>query len=351
MRWPGVIEAYRDFLPISSRTPVITLLEGNTPLVPSTRLGPRLGLRLCFKVEGANPTGSFKDRGMTVAVSRALGGGARAVLCASTGNTAASAAAYAARAGLPCLVLLPAEGVAVGKVAQIVAHGAHLVRVQAGFDAALAAVRALAAELGVTVVNSLNPDRLAGQQTAAFELCEALEGTPDVVVLPVGNAGNITAYWQGFRAFQAAGRITTLPRMVGVQAEGAAPLVRGEVVPHPETVASAIRIGDPVGWDGARRAVAESGGQVLTVSDEAILQAQRALAEEEGLLVEPASAAAYAGVEQLAAARLARGSLVVCVLTGHGLKDPDLLRRGVALPEAVPPELDTLRRILARHLG
>ncbi|MDQ7829247.1 MAG: threonine synthase [Armatimonadota bacterium] len=351
MGWPGVIEAYRDFLPVSSRTPVITLLEGNTPLVPSTRLGPHLGLRLFFKVEGANPTGSFKDRGMTVAVSRALERGARGVLCASTGNTAASAAAYAARARLPCLVLLPAEGVAVGKLAQVAAHGARLVLVQAGFDAAMAAVRALAAELAVAVVNSLNPDRLAGQQTAAFELCEALEGAPDVVVLPVGNAGNITAYWQGFRAFQAAGRIATLPRMVGVQAEGAAPLVRGEAVPQPETVASAIRIGHPVSWDGARRAVAESGGQVLAVSDGAILQAQRALAEEEGLLVEPASAAAYAGVERLAVSGLARGSLVVCVLTGHGLKDPDVLRRGVALPEPVAPDLDTLRQVLTRHLA
>ncbi|MDR7463918.1 MAG: threonine synthase [Armatimonadota bacterium] len=349
--WPGVIERYRPFLPVTSQTPVITLLEGNTPLVESARLGPRLGVHLLFKLESTNPSGSFKDRGMTVAVSKALEAGSRAVICASTGNTAASAAAYAARAGLPCLIVLPAAGVAAGKLAQAFAHGARLVTVEGGFDVALAVTREVSARLELALVNSVNPHRIAGQKTAAFEICDVLGSAPDLLVLPVGNAGNITAYWRGFLEYQAAGRIAAPPRMVGVQAAGAAPLVDGRPVECPQTVASAIRIGNPASWQGAVAAASESRGRFIKVTDEAILAAQERLAVEEGVLVEPASAAAVAGLLELAEAEPPRGGIVVCVLTGHGLKDPQALPRAAALPPPVPPTEEAVGRAVLSLLG
>ncbi|MDR7400977.1 MAG: threonine synthase [Armatimonadota bacterium] len=340
--WRGVIEQYRPFLPVTDATPVITLGEGGTPLL-ECRAGREAGLRLLVKYEAANPTGSFKDRGMTVAVSKAVEAGARAVVCASTGNTAASAAAYAARAGLACVLLVPAGGVAAGKMAQAVVHGATIIPVRAGFDRVLELARQVAERFGLALVNSINPHRLAGQKTAAFEICDALGRAPQVLALPVGNAGNITAYWMGFVDYRAAGRIDRPPRMIGVQAEGAAPLVRGEPVDRPQTVASAIRIGRPASWQGAVRAVRESGGRFVAVSDERILAARDLLARE-GLFVEPASAASVAGVLALAREGDLAGE-VVCVLTGHGLKDPEAVPRE-DIPEPVPDTLEAIARRL-----
>ncbi|MDQ7841055.1 MAG: threonine synthase [bacterium] len=324
--WKGIIAAYGEFLPPMA-TPV-TLHEGGTPLVPSPWLEGRLGRRVWLKLEGSNPTCSFKDRGMTVAVSRAAEDGARGVICASTGNTAASAAAYAARAGLSCSILLPAGAVARGKLVQAAAHGARVLAVEGEFEEILGMAVKLAAEEGYTLVNSLNPLRLEGQATASYEICDALGRAPAAMVLPVGNGGNITACWMGFLRYHAAGRISSRPLMIGVQAEGANPLVRGSPVARPETVASAIRIGRPASWKGAVEAAEVSGGWFLQVSDAEILSAQRALAAE-GVFVEPASAAAAAGALHLPEAGLPDGDLV-CVLTGHGLKDPDVI--GMAEP-------------------
>jgi len=342
--WRGVIEEYRAFLPVTADTPVITLHEGGTPLLASS-LGRR-GIRFLAKYEGTNPTGSFKDRGMTVAVSKAVEASARGVICASTGNTAASAAAYAARAGLACVLIIPAAGVALGKLVQSVACGATIIPVQGTFDRALDLARRAADHFGLTLVNSVNPHRLIGQKTAAFEICDALGRAPEAVVIPVGNAGNITAYWTGFKEYRAAGRITSLPRMVGVQAEGAAPLVQGRPVDEPRTVASAIRIGRPASWDGAVAAVRESGGMFLTVTDAEILAAQEQLARE-GLFVEPASAASLAGLIKLLQDGRAPDD-VVCVLTGHGLKDPEIVQSRAHLPEPVPATLDAVRGQIPR---
>jgi threonine synthase len=342
--WRGVIEEYRSYLPIGDATPVITLLEGGTPLLES-QLGQSFGLRLWLKYEATNPTGSFKDRGMTVAVSMAVDARAQGVICASTGNTAASAAAYATRAGLLCVLIIPAEGIAVGKLMQAIIHGATIVPVEAGFDQALDLARAAAQRLRLTLVNSINPDRLAGQQTAAFEICDALARAPEAVAVPVGNAGNITAYWMGFKAYLARGRIDRLPKMIGVQAEGAAPLVHGRPVEDPRTIASAIRIGRPASWEGATQAVQESGGQFVTVSDDEMLQAQRELAHE-GLFVEPASAASMAGVLKLASEHRAPAE-VVCILTGHGLKDPETVQAQAALPHPILPTVEAIETALA----
>jgi len=323
---PRLVDRYREFLPITETTPSLSLGEGFTPLVRLGRLGAELGLaNLYAKVEGANPTGSFKDRGMVVAVAKALEDGASAIICASTGNTSASAAAYAATAGIEAVVVLPRGQIALGKLVQALVAGARVVAIDGNFDQALAIVRALAEQDDhpVTLVNSVNPHRIAGQRTAAFEVCDELGRAPDILAIPVGNAGNISAYWAGFRDYAAAGRISSLPRMWGFQAAGAAPLVTGRRVDHPETIATAIRIGDPASGEQALAARDESGGLIEAVTDGEILAAYRDLARVEGIFCEPSSAAGLAGLRSAArAGRLDPDSAIVCVLTGHGLKDP-----------------------------
>jgi threonine synthase len=321
-QWRGLIAEYADWLPVDTGDPVVTLLEGGTPLVPAPSLARRTGADVYLKVEGANPTGSFKDRGMTVAMSKAVARGAEMVVCASTGNTSASAAAYAARAGVGCAVVLPAGKIAAGKLAQAIVHGAQLVAVDGNFDDCLRMVRELAEDFPVELVNSVNPFRLEGQKTAAFEIVDALGDAPDIHVLPVGNAGNISAYWRGFREYADAGVASRTPMMWGVQAEGAAPLVKGAPVEHPETVATAIRIGNPASWALAVAARDDSGGWIDAVSDVQILDAQALCAREVGVFVEPASAASVAGLLQAAERGLVpQGAQVVCTVTGNGLKD------------------------------
>ena len=336
--WPGVIVAFRDRLPVSASTPVVTLLEGGTPLVEAPRISAMVGRDVLLKVEGANPTGSFKDRGMTLAVSKAVEAGAEALVCASTGNTSASAAAYAGRAGLECVVVLPIGKVARGKLAQAVRHGARVVTVDGSFDDALRVTIALADREGVTLVNSINPFRIEGQQSAAWEVFDALGGAPAVHALPVGNAGNITAYWKGYRFLGEA------PRMWGFQAAGAAPLVLGHPVEDPETIATAIRIGHPASWDGAIEAREQSGGRIDAVTDEQILEAYDLLASGEGVFVEPASAASVAGVLEHSG-DLPRGP-VVCTLTGHGLKDPDTAVDEVAVDDPLPAQAEAVAAAL-----
>ncbi len=338
-RWGGLIEEYRRYLPVSESTPVVTLLEGGTPLVPAPRLSERVGASVWLKVEGANPTGSFKDRGMTMAISKALEEGAKAVVCASTGNTSASAAAYAARAGLTCAVLIPEGYIALGKLAQALIHGARVLQIRGNFDEALELVRELPLRAPVTVVNSVNPYRIEGQKTGAFEIIDVLGDAPDIHCIPVGNAGNITAYWRGYCEYRQDGRASKLPRMLGFQAAGAAPIVLGHKVDAPDTIATAIRIGNPASWYSATAAAAESGGAIDSVTDDEILEAYRYLAEHESIFCEPASAAAVAG---LLKARVAPGSTVVCVLTGHGLKDPDRAIAEIEVPKVVDPELDAI---------
>jgi threonine synthase len=344
----GVIERYRDWLPVTEATPAVTLQEGSTPLVPSRNIGPSLGLRrLYFKYEGLNPTGSFKDRGMVVAVAKALEDGMRVLVCASTGNTSASAAAYAASQRLRAIVVVPAGKIAMNKLSQALLYGAKVVALRGNFDAALETVRELAGQYPVALVNSINPHRLQGQKTAAFEVVDALGDAPDYLVLPVGNAGNITAYWKGFKEYRAAGRCSVLPRMVGAQAEGAAPIVTGRAVAKPRTVASAIEIGNPASWEGATSARDESGGLIDMVTDTEILQAQIRLASTEGLFAEPASCAPLALLVRLVRdGRVERDSTTVVVLTGSGLKDPD-----AALGNVEPPiELDGDARAIAKAL-
>ncbi len=324
--WRGIIEEYRKFLPVSDGTPVVSLQEGNTPLIQAKRLAEQIcpGIDLYLKIEGANPTGSFKDRGMTLAVSKTLEKKARAVMCASTGNTSAAAAAYGAKAGIPVYVLIPAGNIALGKLTQAIMHGARIIQIEGNFDQALNIVKELCRHDEFELVNSLNPYRLEGQKTAAMEVCDQLGRAPTMHVLPVGNAGNITAYWKGYQEYYAAGQVRSLPQMVGFQAEGAAPLVRGHVIEQPSTVASAIRIGNPASWQLAMNAVNESSGLINMVTDEEILAAYRMVAREEGVFCEPASAASVAGVLNMNAKKLLdEGSTVVCTLTGHGLKDPD----------------------------
>ncbi|HMD46087.1 MAG TPA: threonine synthase [Acidimicrobiales bacterium] len=335
--WRGVVEEYREFLDVGPDTTVVTLGEGGTPLVPATRLSELVGAEVWLKVEGANPTGSFKDRGMTMAITKALEEGARAVVCASTGNTSASAAAYAARAGLTCAVLIPEGHIALGKLAQALIHGARVLQMRGNFDQALTIVRELPARAPVTVVNSVNPHRIEGQKTGAFEVVDVLGDAPDLHCIPVGNAGNISAYWRGYCQYRAAGRSTRLPRMLGFQAAGAAPIVLGHPVEEPNTVATAIRIGNPASWYSATAAASESGGAIEAVTDEEILAAYRLLAEQEGVFCEAASAASVAGLLKVGAPA---GSTVVCVLTGHGLKDPDLAISQISVPSVVDPDLD-----------
>ena len=334
-----MIEEYREFLPVTPSSPVVTLLEGGTPLVPAPRLSARVGASVWLKVEGANPTGSFKDRGMTMAISKAVEAGAKAVVCASTGNTSASAAAFSARAGLTCAVLIPEGHIALGKLAQALVHGARVLQVRGNFDEALTIVRRLGEKAPVTVVNSVNPYRIEGQKTGAFEIVDVLGDAPDVHCIPVGNAGNITAYWRGYLEYKAAGHATRLPRLLGFQAAGAAPIVLGHPVEHPETVATAIRIGNPASWYGATAAASESGGAIAAVTDEEILAAYRILASEEAVFCEAASAASVAGLLKVG---VPAGSTVVCVITGHGLKDPDLAISQISVPKVVEPDLDAI---------
>ena len=344
----GVIARYREHLPVGPSTPEVDLHEGSTPLVPSLNIGRALGLeRLYFKYEGLNPTGSFKDRGMVVAIAKALEAGSRVVICASTGNTSASMAAYAARTGLRAIVVVPSGEIAMNKLSQALMYGAKVVALKGSFDDALEAVRDLTSRYPVALMNSVNPDRLEGQKTAAFEIVDVLGDAPDYLVLPVGNAGNITAYWKGFREYHSAGRSTRLPRMIGAQAEGAAPIVTGHPIAHPRTVASAIRIGNPASWEGATSARDESDGLIAAVTDTEILAAQIRLANTEGLFAEPASAAPLALLIRLVMeGKIEKDSTTVVVLTGSGLKDPD-----AALKNVEPPiELDGDARTLAKVL-
>ena len=332
----GLIDRWREHLPVTADTPIVTLDEGDTPLVFSDRLSAEIGADVWLKYEGLNPTGSFKDRGMTLAISKALEKETSAVVCASTGNTSASAAAYAARAGLICAVLIPEGNVALGKLAQALVHGARVLEIEGNFDEALELTKEMCESHPVTIVNSVNPFRIEGQKTAAFEIVDALGRAPDVHVMPVGNAGNITAYWRGYNEALEARWIDSLPRMHGFQAEGANPIVRGEPVADPRTIATAIRIGNPASWRGATDAAADSGGAIGSVRDKEILEAYRSLAME-GIFVELASAASLAGLRQMKeAGAVPAGSTVVCVLTGHGLKDPDWAIAGAPQPQKVP---------------
>ena len=353
MMWRGLIDRYRKYLPVSAKTPVITLNEGNTPLIYSCDLSNKLGkgYEVYLKFDGANPTGSFKDRGMTMAVSKAVEEGSKAIMCASTGNTSASAAAYAARAGIKCIVLIPEGKIALGKLAQAIIYGADVLAVKGNFDEALELVKDITGKYPITLVNSLNPYRIEGQKTGAFEICEALESAPDYHFIPVGNAGNITAYWKGYKEFKKYGKIKTLPRMMGFQAEGAAPIVRGHIIKHPETIATAIRIGNPASWKKAEAARDESGGIIGMVSDKEILEAYKFLAMKEGVFAEPASAASVAGLMKM----MRKGSFkknpskkmkIVCVLTGHGLKDPDRAISTSIKPKSVKADMRSVLKAI-----
>lgn len=348
-QWRGIIEEYRDFLPVSEDTPVVTLKEGNTPLIRAVNLQRSTGmdLDLHLKFDGANPTGSFKDRGMTMAISKAVEAGSRAVICASTGNTSASAAAYAARAGLKAIVIIPEGKIALGKLAQALVHGAHVLQIEGNFDDALRLVKTLVERYPITLVNSINPFRLEGQKSAAFEVCDALGSAPDFHALPVGNAGNITAYWKGYKEYRDEKRIGGLPRMIGFQAAGAAPIVMGHPIEKPETIATAIRIGNPASWKGAMAARDESGGRIDAVTDEEILNAYGLIASTEGIFCEPASAASVAGVIKLYQAQYVMpGSVVVCTLTGNGLKDPDTVFKAAKKPMRVKGEIGAISKVV-----
>lgn len=348
--WPGVIHRYAEHLPVTSATPVVTLLEGNTPLIRVPNFVEAIGgaFDLYLKYEGLNPTCSFKDRGMTLAVSKAKERGAQVVVCASTGNTSASAAAYAARAKMKCVVLLPNGKIALGKLAQALMYGATTIAVEGNFDQALSIVRELGETGKVEVVNSINPVRIEGQKTAAFEICDALGDAPDFHFLPVGNAGNITAYWKGYREYQTAGKSDTLPKMFGWQAAGAAPIVDGHPIENPNTVATAIRIGNPASWQGALAAVKESEGQIDKVTDEEILHAYKLLARTEGVFVEPACAAPLAGlIKAVQRNQIPAGSLITATMTGHGLKDPDTAISAAGFqPTVVPPTREAVLKVM-----
>jgi threonine synthase len=334
MHYKGIIYKYRQFLPVSADTPVVTLHEGNTPLIRAYNLEQIFpGYEIYLKFEGMNPTGSFKDRGMTLAISKAVEDGHKAVICASTGNTAASAAAYSARAGITCAVIIPENAIAMGKLAQALIYGAKVIALKGNFDQALDIVKEISSNHPFTLVNSLNPHRIEGQQTASFEICDVIGDSPDYLFIPVGNAGNITSYWKGFRAYQQAGITTRLPVMMGFQAEGAAPIVRGKKIDKPETRATAIRIGNPARWHEAEAAARDSGGAIDMVNDGEIFKAYSLLASREGVFVEPASAASVAGfIKCVEKGSIPKGSTVVCVNTGHGLKDPE-----AAIKESRPP--------------
>jgi threonine synthase len=349
-KWKGIIEAYRQYLPVNENTPIITLHEGNTPLIKadnlSKEIAPNLNLQIYLKYEGLNPTGSFKDRGMTMAISKAKENGKEAVICASTGNTSASAAAYAAKAGMRAYVLLPKGAVAIGKLSQAMVYGAKIIAVMGNFDDALEIVREIGEKYPVEVVNSVNPYRIEGQKTAAFEICDYLEEAPDFHFIPVGNAGNITAYWKGYKEYHQLGKVKKLPRMIGWQAEGAAPIVKG-FPKNPQTIATAIKIGNPYSWQPALQAARESNGFIDAVSDDEILYAYKLVASTEGVFCEPASAASVAGVIKSVKKGLFKGGEVItCTLTGNGLKDPDTVIKASEKPVELPPNLEEIARFL-----
>lgn len=351
--WRGIIREYFEHFPVSEKTPVVTLLEGNTPLIRVNNLCRELNidLEIFLKFDGANPTGSFKDRGMTLAISKAVEEGSRAVICASTGNTSASASAYAARAGIKAIVLIPEGKIATGKLVQAMIHGALVIQIKGNFDQALNIVRAIVNEYPITLVNSINPFRIEGQKSAAFEVCDQLGRVPDYHALPVGNAGNISAYWKGYKEYMERGKIKTLPKMLGFQAAGAAPIVLGHPVEKPETVATAIRIGNPASWKTAVQARDESGGTIDTVTDDEILKTQKMIASLEGVFCEPASAASVAGVIKLyRQGYFKKDSTVVCTLTGNGLKDPDIVFKVAAEPYVLPPDLNSVRDFVEKLL-
>lgn len=354
MSYQGVIERYREYLPVSKKTPVITLLEGDTPLIPADNLRKKLGadFTIYLKYEGLNPTGSFKDRGMTVAVSKAVEEGAKALMCASTGNTSASAAAYAARSGIKCVVLVPEGAIALGKLSQALMHGAQVIAVKGNFDDALNLVKEITAKYPITLVNSINPYRIEGQKTASFEIIDVLGDAPDYQFMPVGNAGNITSYWKGYKEYREKKKATKLPKMMGFQAEGAAPIVLGHPVTKPETIATAIRIGNPASWKQAEQARDESGGVIDMVSDNQILEAYKMLANLEGVFVEPASASSIAGLKKYIEKGYFKNESrtvksVVCILTGHGLKDPDRAIKVAQPPKVVEADI----KVLIKELG
>lgn len=354
MAYKGIIEKYRKYLPVSSKTPIVTLIEGNTPLIEAKNLSSLINknLRIYLKYEGLNPTGSFKDRGMTLAISKAKEEGAKAVICASTGNTSASAAAYSAKANIKCIVLIPEGAIALGKLSQALIHNAKVLAISGNFDDALNLVKEISAKHSICLVNSLNPYRLHGQKTGAFEICDVLGDAPDFQCIPVGNAGNITAYWMGYKEYKKHKKISRLPKMLGFQAEGAAPLVLGKPVKKPETIATAIRIGNPASWKGAINARDESGGLIDKVKDEEIIYAYKLLAKTEGIFVEPASAASVAGLIKLNKQGYFNSQLptpnskltVVCILTGHGLKDPDRAIKEIEKPKVVKPKIEEILR-------
>lgn len=330
MRYMGLLQTFKEYLPITEKTPMITLHEGNTPLIRAEKLSEQLNLDIYLKYEGLNPTGSFKDRGMVMAVAKAMEEGSRTIMCASTGNTSAAAAAYAARGDLNCIVIIPNNNIALGKLAQALIYGAKVIAIEGNFDRALEIVREITAKHPISLVNSVNPFRIEGQKTAAFEVCEQLGKAPDFLAIPVGNAGNITAYWKGFKEYYASGKSKSLPKMIGFEAEGAMAIVKGEPILNPETVATAIRIGNPASWQGAVNAANDSKGQINFVTDDQIIEAYRLLAGKEGVFAEPASAASLAGVIKLKKeGYFSGGESVVCVLTGNGLKDPNIAIKSV----------------------
>lgn len=347
-KWEGVIRRYKEYLPVTDETTVVTLNEGNTPLIFAGNLSKFVGrdVKVYLKYEGLNPTGSFKDRGMTMAISKALEEGSKAVICASTGNTSASAAAFSAKAGLKCVVLIPKGAIALGKLAQALIHGAQVIAVKGNFDDALKLVREISDKYPITLVNSLNPYRIEGQKTGAFEICDYFGGkAPDYHAIPVGNAGNITAYWKGYKEYKERGMIKNLPKMIGFQAAGAAPIVKKKIVRKPETIATAIRIGNPASWKQAEEARDGSGGLIDMVTDKEILSAYKLLAEKEGVFVEPASAASVAGVIKMSGeGYFDNRSTIVCILTGHGLKDPDRAIASVKKPKIVEADLKAVIR-------
>ncbi|MBI4982404.1 MAG: threonine synthase [Candidatus Omnitrophica bacterium] len=351
-RYEGLINKYRKYLSVSNKTPVITLNEGNTPLVYAGYLSELVGknIEVYLKYEGLNPTGSFKDRGMTMAISKACEEKSKAVICASTGNTSASAAAYSAKAGIKCIVLIPEGAIALGKLSQALIHNAVVLAVKGNFDDALMLVRDISGKYPVTLVNSLNPYRIEGQKTASFEICDFLEAAPDFQVMPVGNAGNITAYWKGYKEYHNVGKIKSLPKMLGFQAAGSAPIVKGHVIKHPKTIATAIKIGNPASWKQAENARDESGGLIDMVTDKEIVLAYKLLAAKEGVFAEPASCASIAGLIKLSKSgyfKRRQVTKIVCILTGHGLKDPDRAIKSVKSPKVVKPDL----KIILKEIG